>query len=115
MLSDLEIDTDGIFISVEGRCSSPLRMLDLYCQVLADRSPCLFAADTYQLHRLLERIIEVPRLPALVIGGRPVGSYLEALSMQFSGELYRMLDAAGVKYQRPEAEEDFDAEDDYEV
>lgn len=113
MLSDLEIETDGIFISVEGRCTSSAKLTVILPKLtLPDRRP---AADTYRLHRLLERIIEVPRLPALVIGGKPVGSYLEMLSMQFSGELYRLLDEAGVKYQRPESEEDYDAEDDYEI
>jgi len=37
------------------------------------------------------------------------------LSMQFSGKLYKLLDEAGVKYQRPESDEEFDAEDDYEI
>lgn len=69
-------------------------------------------ADTYQLNRLIERIISVPRLPALIIGGRPIGSYLQMMSMQYSGELYSALDDAGVKYLRPDDDDEYQTEDD---
>jgi hypothetical protein len=43
-----------------------------------------------------------------VIGGHPIGSYLQIMSLEYSGELYEKLDQAGVKYYREIEDDDYD-------